>query len=110
MTRSEKPARPKGKPEPAAAARSPADDVEAARRSIVRKLEAFVGASLWRECPQRLCRRARRCEPPLGVCVGRGAVPPVSDQEWAPFAAEFKRMLEQRRAGLAAARGRDVKG
>jgi hypothetical protein len=88
----------------------PTRSIEELRMSIIRKAEAFISATLWRECPQRLCRRVRRCEPPAGLCVAREAGPPMSDEEWAPRAAELKRMLAERLAELRAARATDVKG
>jgi hypothetical protein len=49
----------------------------------------------WRTCRAPKCRRGRSCTSAQLFCL-RKARPPVTDEEWAPVAAELQRALKQR--------------
>ena len=80
-------------------------DVEAMRRSLVRKLEKFVADQEWRGCPWRACRRARVCTPPQGECLSPRPKREMTEDEWSRVKAQLKRALQRRLAEIAAARG-----
>jgi hypothetical protein len=48
-------------------------DIEAARRALVRKLEAFARSDRQRRCTQPACLRRRACAARSGAVQGAGA-------------------------------------
>jgi hypothetical protein len=72
--------------------------VEELRRSLARKLEAFVAE--WRRCPRGACRRHRACHAPQSGCRSLPSARPMSEEQWAREKAWFMRALERRRDEL----------
>jgi hypothetical protein len=82
-------------------------DVDALRHSILRKLLAL--RELWRECPDRACRRARTCASPRLSCAdlpSRRRDKPMTPQREAANLAHLQRLLKRRSAELRAQEGK----
>jgi|SRR4029079_17680844 hypothetical protein len=82
---------------------APAPDIEARRKALVDKLNAFARSGAWRDCPHPRCKRARACRSRGTDCGGRRGVPEPTADQWARERALLKRALEARLAGFAAA-------
>ncbi|MCF8476686.1 MAG: hypothetical protein K9G60_06625 [Pseudolabrys sp.] len=84
---------------------APPRDIEAFRRDLARRLHVVIGDQqlYWRGCPERVCRRARRCRAPRGVCAGAPPLPPMTPEQQALGIArvgqEIAKALQARGAG-----------
>ena len=83
---------------------SPPEDIERFRIELARKLDRLVADNIggWRRCDNMQCRRAKRCAGDDFECIAKWqkSRPPVSPEQAQRGAAELKRALEARMAGL----------
>jgi hypothetical protein len=81
---------------------APAPDIDALRKALADKLQAFARSGAWRDCPRPRCKRARACRARGADCGGMRDVPAPTADQWARERALLKRALEARLAGFAA--------
>jgi hypothetical protein len=67
------------------------DDIDEFRLNLARRIAMLIND--WRGCPEPLCPRHRGCMAPYIACSNARPRPPVSDEQFARFKADFQRTL-----------------
>jgi len=79
----------------------PVRDVDALRRQLAEKLEAFVRQNAWQSCTRPPCKRARACRAALGAaCEGMPPQREPTPEQWDNIRFNLKRALERRSAEI----------
>jgi hypothetical protein len=100
-------ARHRSRHEPAAdASGNPAPDsgggIDALRRELAEKLEAFVRQNAWPRCTRPACKRARACRAHGAECAGLPNEPEPSPEQWEQILFNLKCALARRSAAFGA--------
>lgn len=79
----------------------PPRDPHALRLALVRRIARFLNR--WRTCPERACRRARRCESARLTCTTLADRRPLDPRKRAILAASIQKALKREMARRAQA-------
>jgi len=80
----------------------PPPNIDIFRYFLARRLNSLIAkhTQAWRQCPQRRCRRARRCDPSGVSCLALPPVEAASEEEAREAMAHLQRTLRDHTAAL----------